>query len=117
MIVLTGQAEAQVRAALIFWQNMAAISRVHPSRHPAVRACFNGHSPLTIREIEELFATWDTQRYTVPQMARYLGVSKVAVQKVIDRLGVTAAVHRPKWLYEGRDMARVAQVIFKDQQA
>lgn len=46
----------QIRAALMFWAEVAEVSKVHPSRHSRVEPLFKRHAPLTVAEIEDFLS-------------------------------------------------------------
>ena len=86
---LTERQWVQVRAALLFWRQVAEQSQRHPSDHHAVRDLFTEYGPLNLSEIDELVEGLPRNLLIKPhKLANQYGVQADTMKDRIKRAGI-----------------------------
>lgn len=80
----------QIEAALLFWRSVAETSRVHPSRHPALKGMFEEYTPMTIAEIDSFLdgEMPDPEEMTIPQAASKFRVPDRTLRRRVSDLNI-----------------------------
>ena len=84
----------QIRAALMFWNQLAVNSRKHPSRHPYVVPYFQHTAPMSIDAIQHLVAALGSKEPelgpepTVPEICKVTGWKRSWVYDALRRANI-----------------------------